>query len=90
MRILEVSKKKLLRNWSTIDKKQADEKQAQYEGLRYWLKERLKHVEGNPDCLLDRVSKQSGKSWEKLGRGDFLRQIQAIQRSQLLQQQVNH
>ncbi|WP_074630583.1 MULTISPECIES: ATP-binding protein [Nitrosospira] len=60
------------------------------EVLQFWIKERLKHVEENPDCLLARVSKQMGKSWTELERSDFLRQIQVIQRSQLLQQRVNH
>ncbi|PXX15536.1 hypothetical protein C8R27_11075 [Nitrosomonas ureae] len=68
------------------------DKQTKYPDLNPWIQERSKHLKENPDCLLARViiSKQSEEPWKKLERGDFLRQIQAIQRSQLLQQQINH
>ncbi|MBA3756367.1 MAG: hypothetical protein H0X02_09145, partial [Nitrosomonas sp.] len=66
------------------------EKQTDDMALRSWAEKCFSHVEANPTCLLAHVSKQTGKSWAELERGDFLRQIQAIQRSQLSQQRISH
>lgn len=59
------------------------EKQITDETLKSWAEKRFAYVmEANPTCLLARVSQTAGKPWVELERGDFLKKLQTLRRSQ--------